>query len=339
MATWIDFKELREKLSFEDVLRHYGVEVKRKGDQHMGFCPLPSHAGKRKSPSFSANLARGIFHCFGCQAKGNVLEFAVLMENASLDDGSALRKVALDLQQRFCLDGNPRSRTGKRETATELPLEPTMPPAVVNMPIDFELKGLDRLHPYLIGRGFVAETIAQFGLGFCSRGSLAGRIAIPLHDSTGQLIGYAGRVVDDEAISDENPRYRFPSKRERDGAVHEFRKMRFLYNGHRFKSPREDLAVVEGFPSVWWLTQHGFPNVVATMGAECSDEQADQIVSLVKPKGHVWIIPDGDKAGEKFGQSLLLKLSHRRFVRWVKLGDGRQPTALSAREMKGWFSS
>ena len=64
MNTWIDFKTLRSKLDFEQVLRHYGVEVKRKGEQHHGFCPLPNHQGKKNSPSFSANLERGIFQCF-----------------------------------------------------------------------------------------------------------------------------------------------------------------------------------------------------------------------------------------------------------------------------------
>src|SRR5688572_2935585 len=60
MSTWIDFKTLREQLDFAAVLKHYGVEVKLKGDQHQGFCPLPSHNGKRNSPSFSANMKRKI---------------------------------------------------------------------------------------------------------------------------------------------------------------------------------------------------------------------------------------------------------------------------------------
>ena len=47
MSTWVNFKELREKLNFEAVLRHYGVDVKRKGEQHHGFCPLPLHQGKK----------------------------------------------------------------------------------------------------------------------------------------------------------------------------------------------------------------------------------------------------------------------------------------------------
>src|SRR5437763_11143255 len=102
MNTWIDFKALCAALDFEQVLRHYGVEVKRKGNQHQGFCPLPNHNGKKNSPSFSANLERGIFQCFGCGAKGNLLEFAALMENTALENGAALRKVALELQNRFC---------------------------------------------------------------------------------------------------------------------------------------------------------------------------------------------------------------------------------------------
>lgn len=54
--------------------------------------------------------------------------------------------------------------------------------AVVNAPMDFELKGLDQAHPYLRSRGFTPETIAHFGLGYCSRGSLKGRVAIPLQE-------------------------------------------------------------------------------------------------------------------------------------------------------------
>jgi DNA primase len=339
MPTWIDFKELRSKLSFEQVLGHYGVELKRRGEQHMGFCPLPGHTGNRNSPSFSANLEWGIFHCFGCQAKGNVLDFAVLMSGESIENGRALKKVAAELRAKFFPEDVGRSTTKKKEKkVTEAPRAQLELSSIVNPTLDFELRDLDPSHPYLAQRRFSKETIGHFGLGYCSRGFFAGRIAIPLNDTRGNLIGYAGRVVDDAAITEENPRYRFPSKREREGAVIEFRKTLFLYNGFRIKSPRDNVGVVEGFPSVWWLHQNGFPCVVATMGAECSDEQAALIVSLVKPGGHIWIVPDGDKAGEKLANSLLAKLSPHRFVRWLKLAAGRQPTDLPAEELKASFT-
>lgn len=338
MGTWVNFKELREKLDFEAVLRHYGVDVKRKGDQHHGFCPLHLHQGKKNSPSFSANLERGIFQCFGCGAKGNVLEFAAMMEKVDLEDGAAFRKVALALQERFCPDlkAAPKDRAAEKKRTAPEPAEQL--PVVVNPPLDFELKGLDREHAYLKGRGFSRGTIDRFGLGFCSRGLLKDRVVIPLHDHEGKLVGYAGRVVDDNAISEDNPRYRFPSKRKRDGKLIEFRKTMFLYNGFRIQAPVDDLIVVEGFASVWWLDQNGWLQAVATMGADCSERQAQLIVALVKPTGRVCMLPDGDDAGRRFAQSVLVQVSPHRFIRWVKLREGSQPTDLADAQLKSCFT-
>jgi len=340
MGTWIDFDELRKMLNFEQVLQHYGVEIKRKGQQHLGFCPLPGHQGKRRSPSFSANLERGIFQCFGCGAKGNVLEFTALMEKVDPHDGKALREVAMKLQEHFCpeLPLTPAEKqvpVAKSESTT--PTEPDLP-CVINATLDFELKGLDYSHPYLLGRGFTKSTIEQFGVGYTSRGFLKGRIAIPLHDQAGGLIGYAGRIVDDAIIDEENPKYRLPTRRERSGVIHEFRKTMFLYNGFRMTEPLDELIVVEGFPSVWWLTQCGFPHVVSTMGADCSDHQAEMVVSLVKPSGRVWIMPDGDESGLRCATALLLKVSPHRLVRWAKLPVGNQPTDLTAELLQNSFT-
>jgi len=335
---WIDFRALRARLDFAKVLEHYGVEVKRRGDQHMGFCPLPNHNGKRNSPSFSANLMKGIFQCFGCGARGNVLEFAALMEKVDPKDGQALRKVALALQERFCpvIGDIPSEQQRPEQPKPMVPADDAN--AIVNAPLDFELKGLVADHPYLLGRGFTIETIRRFGLGYCGRGLLKTRVAIPLHDSKGALIGYAGRVVDDSAINEENPRYRFPGERKKDGTVFAFRKTHFLYNGNRIGSFVDDLIVVEGFAAVWWITQHGLPNVVATMGSDCSERQAELIVALVKPNGRVWIMSDGDKAGDRHAQTMLPLIAPHRLVRWIRLSDGKQPTDLWGGQLKASFT-
>ena len=339
MNTWIDFKALRAKLDFEQVLRHYGVEVKANGKQHHGYCPLPNHNGKRNSPSFSANLDRGIFQCFGCGAKGNVLEFAALMERADPKDGAALLQVAAELQRRFCPEmGTNTGAPAKPADKSPKPKPEGEAAVLVNVPLDFELKGLNREHPYLTNRGFTATTIEHFCLGYCSRGMLKNRIAIPLRDQKGALVGYAGRVVDDSTIAENNPRYRFPGERERDGKTIEFRKSLFLYNGFQFTGPLDQLIVVESFTSVWWLWQNHLPNVVATMGADCSDRQAELIVSLVTPDGRVWIIGDGDAAGERHAQSVLMKVAPHRFCRWKKLDGGQQPTSLSVEHLRAYLT-
>jgi DNA primase len=328
MTNWIDIKELRKQLDFGRILQHYGVELKLTGDQHHGFCPLPLHNGKKNSPSFSANLKRGIWQCFGCGAKGNVLDFAVLMERADPKNGEDVRRVALKLKEELL--GNETATESKNSDISPVSDEKDV---AVNTPLDFKLKGLDVAHPYLTSRGFTEETIKRFGLGYCSRGLLANRISIPLHDLDGNLLGYAGRVVDDETISEDNPKYRFPGRRERKGVTHEFKKSLLVYNANRITRPVDNLVVVEGFAGVWWLTQSAIPEVVAVMGSSCSEEQGRIIVSLVSPKGGVWIFTDGDAAGERCAQDIFRHVAPICSVRWAYLEDFEQPTDFRPEEL------
>lgn len=74
------------------------------------------------------------------------------------------------------------------------------------------------------------------------------------------------------------------------------------------------------------------------MGADCSERQAELIVSLVKPNGRVWIAPDGDTAGERHAQTLLTLISPHRFMRWVKMATDKQPTDLSGEQLRISFT-
>lgn len=317
VRVWINFTELRKQLRFEDVLRHYGVEVRRKGDQHTGPCPLPAHKGSKTAPCFSANLERGIFQCFHCKASGNLLEFAALMAQVDPEDGRALRKVAVELQTRFAPEGA-NTKTARRK-ARELPAPP--PASFVNPPLDFALKGLDASHPFFEESRLSQETVAVFGLGACSRGLLADRVAIPLHDAAGNRVGYAGLSLDES-----EPRYLFPEDRERNGSKLLFRKDRLLYNAHRIKAPCDDLVIVEEIESVWWLHQCGFEHVVATMGSGCSKEQAELAILLLHPSGKLWVMPSGTDAGLSFGRAVVEHVAKHRFVRLLCLGLDRKPT-------------
>jgi DNA primase len=254
------------------------------------------------------------------------------------DDPDDFRKAALLLQKKFGgSDGGarekpkvvPKEEARKRNAQEDLEDDSSV---VVNAPLDFELQRLEHDHPYLRERGFTDETIKTFGLGYCHRGLMKGRIAIPLHNKEGALIGYAGRIVDEEAIGKDTPRYLFPGSRERGGTRHEFRKSAFLYNGFRVGNPSE-LVVVESFTAVWWLTQAGITNVVALMGASCSETQAGLLRDLVPEGGSIWLLPDGDKAGERMAEETLVLLAPHRFMRWVKLDEGQQPTELSSEEL------
>lgn len=199
---WINFKELRDRLNVAEILASYNVQVKVKGDQAQGFCPLPmhrKHEGRRKSPSFSVNLKRGIFQCFSCHTSGNCLDLVCLLEGMDPKAPADIRKTALLLEERYPAADVPRAsaktpaklrpQIGKNQTPTD------GQKVIANAPLDFELKHLDQDHPYLLDRGFTPETIEHFGLGFCAKGLMKDRIVIPLHDSGGNLIGYAQRSI------------------------------------------------------------------------------------------------------------------------------------------------
>ncbi len=321
---WINFKDLRSHLTFEKVLHFYGVAgVTMKGKQLVGRCPLPTHNPDKKSPTFSAHPEKGIFQCFSCGGKGNLLDFCVLMDGGNPERGLDVRKTALKLHKEFVRSGSlheaPKAN-GKPEAPARKP--------IYNEPLLIRLKDLNPEHPYLRERKFERATLDQFGVGYCSHGMFAHRIAIPLHDQKGQLIGYAGRTV-----ADAEPKYLFPGPRERDGELHEFKKTFFIYNGHRIANPVDDLIIVEGFPSVWWLTQHGLPNCVAIMGDFCSAEQLELIIGAINPHGRAWIMTDGDKAGIKCGCDLAGMLARSRLCR-VVIETGAQPTDFTGEKLR-----
>lgn len=346
--SWIDFRKLRDSLSFEQILQHYQVHLKIGNGKATGPCPLPGHQGEKRSASFSAQLDKGLFQCFSCHAKGNVLDFACLMEGKNPRVGADIHDVALKLQKQFLGDnGNlharrepPRQQSPRQPElypqkalpASTATAKPSLP-VVVNAPLDFELKELDPEHPYLKERGFNSETIEHFGLGYCNRGSFKGRVVIPLHDAEARFIGYAGRIMDDKLISDRCPKYKFPSPREHEGKIHKLHKTLFLYNGHRITEAVDDLIVVEGFPSVWWLWQNGYPNAVSVMGSSCSIEQATLIAKLVKPDGRVWVFSDGDEGGKQLCQSISPPVASERWLRVIRFADGKQPTDLTVQEL------
>src|SRR5436190_16852557 len=87
---YIDFAFVKENASFERVLEHYNLPMRGTGTQRSICCPF--HPDKR--PSCRVELDKKIWHCFGCQASGNVLEFVARMEGNVEDLRTAAMKIA-----------------------------------------------------------------------------------------------------------------------------------------------------------------------------------------------------------------------------------------------------
>ena len=96
---WVNFKAIKERVSLEMVLKHYGIwaKLKKSGKNMVGQCPLCSGESDR---GFSVDPKKNLFNCFQCNAGGNVLDFVGFKEFESKEMDS-IRKAALKVQEWF----------------------------------------------------------------------------------------------------------------------------------------------------------------------------------------------------------------------------------------------
>lgn len=305
MRSWVDFSAVKQAVSLETVLRHYQVPgLRKRRHQLVGRCPI--HRGQRDD-SFRASLSKNAFHCFACQASGNVLDFVAAMEKCSI------RQAALRLQQWFAIGATGESAASparrsvqKRQLVREKEGR--------NPPLSFALTGVDPSHPYLVERGIDRAMAVEFGVGlYAGPGLLSGRIVIPIANARGQTVAYAGRAVDGRL-----PKYKLPAG---------FRKTLELFNLHRAAATSsKTVIVVEGYFDCLRVHRAGLPWVVALMGSSLSAEQEN---ALLEAFDRVVLLLDGDGAGRAASRGIAARLSRRCWVTEVQVPDGAQPDQLS----------
>ena len=332
----VDFKKVKESVTIQQALEHYGVfdALNIQGDRASGACPI--HDGKNKT-QFRANLTKNIWRCFGnCDGGGNVLDFVMAMEDTGVREAGLLMVEWFDIADAVSLSDTKRHvrQTGKRTvTAKENNSKQTQKKDKADTPTEnpvlgFKLK-VDTEHPYFEERGITPGSIEKFGLGYCDKGTMAGRIVIPLHNIGGELIGYAGRWPGDPP--DENtPKYLLPKK---------FHKSLELFNQHRVLDERKDepLIVVEGFFDVIRLDQLGVHSAVALMGKTLSAQQEQTITRLLSAHDdRIQIVLDGDEAGANARGEIAQRLSQYAFVRTVVLPEDTQPEQATGEEDWLW---
>jgi len=310
---WVDFSAMKRAVGLEAVLRHYQVQgLRRHRDQLQGCCPI--HDGKRDD-SFRVHLTKDVFHCFACQAHGNVLDFVSAMEKCSI------REAALRLQQWFGVAvsaGSPGLRLYPA-TADLQKRELVRKEEAGNAPLRFALTGLDRNHPYLAQRGIDPATTSEFGVGlYPGPGLMRGRIVIPIRNVRGQLVAYAGRAPDGQP-----PKYKLPAG---------FRKSLELFNLPRaMATGGQTVILVEGYFDCIRVHQAGFPWVVGLMGSSLS---AAQESALLRHFDRIVLMMDGDAAGRAASEAIAARLSGRRQVQLVPVPDGSQPDQLSCSDIQ-----
>jgi DNA primase len=303
MSDWVDYSEVKSRVTIERVLSYYRVDwLRRSGvQQYRGRCPI--HQGQGQE-AFHANFGQNVFHCFACGAGGNVLDLVAAME------GCSIREAALRLAVSPVSGGATPSPPAQRQLVTKK--------RTINSPLNFSLT-LDRRHAYLARRGIDAATADRFGVGYYGGGGLlSGRIAIPIHDEHNRLVAYCGRAIDGAT-----PRYRFPTG---------FQKSHVLFNYHRaLEVNSKRLIVVEGFFDCMRIHQAGFAGVVALMGARLSRMQrallTDRFSSVV-------LLLDGDPTGRRATAQIASDLTSALTVIDVLLPAGVQPDQMQPDQIR-----
>jgi DNA primase len=333
MDNWVDFRLVKQVVTMHKIIDHYNINWLRKsGKEFRGRCPI-HHRGAGESgedkngASFHINHDKNAFNCFSCKARGNVIDFVAAMERCSVRDA------ALKLKEWFGVSDDSAAKTehgggvaSKKAEVVKAASEPTESAdekrgtpvgesSEQNKPLAFELKAIDPTHAYIAERGIKTETAQRFGIGFFpGRGSMSGRVVVPIHNVEGELVAYSGRSIDGT-----EPKYKLPAG---------FQKSKELFNFHRAAGEDEKLVIlVEGFFDTMALHQAGFTNTVALMGCQLSSAQEQLLTSRFND---VIILLDGDEAGRTAAREIAARLVTQLFVRVVDLKTGEQPDRMTA---------
>jgi hypothetical protein len=159
-------------------------------------------------------------------------------------------------------------------------------------------------------RNFSLDLLDQWEVGWHEH---ARRVAFPIRDCQGQLVGISGRAFD---YPDQKPKFMHSTG---------FRRDLFLY-GERKRDPAVRRAIlVEGFFDVIKLWGLGYRNVFGVMGSYLSKFQAEKIVRWVDK---VVILPDGDKPGKEAADRWESELIGRVPVHVLVTPTGKDPDEL-----------
>ncbi|MEM6820338.1 MAG: hypothetical protein AAF558_00155 [Verrucomicrobiota bacterium] len=336
-SSWIDYKELKRRVPISKLLNLHQVSLDQRGDNLVGKCPIPcpNQDNCTEVDNFSASVSKNCWRCLTDSSSGNVISLHALMTGRDPENDKAFREAALELHEKFPRDGESAPNPVE---VTEALDEKAMPerdwfsrpsekeiPDETNQPLSFALQ-LKSDVPFLLeDKRFSPETIEEFGLGWCAKGMFAGRIVVPIHNSEGELVGYAGRGVKENDVQ-KRGKWLFPKG---------FRKSHELFNQHRLDDDdvkETGVVVTTGFWSAIRLSEIGVP-AVSLMGNSLSDLQC-QLIS--ERTGKVWLMMDRCDLSKSNLPLIAARLARHAFVRFLAYPEeslARQPEDLTTSQL------
>ncbi len=300
-------EEIRARVDIVELVSQY-VELKRAGQNFKGLCPFHSE----KTPSFTVNPSRQIFHCFGCSKGGDIFTFLMERENLSFQEAlaSLAERAGVSLARSY----------GPKADRSEKDVLMAMQKAAL-MFFQEQYAKSPKTRQYVQERGLRAETADSFALGYTgnARDGLFGhfkksgfteaqikasglvhfgergtvdffrdRLIFPIADLQGRVIAFGGRIM---SAAKDQPKY----INSPESIL--FRKSETVYGLHLAKraiTEKGYSVITEGYLDTILCHQFGFPHTVAPLGTALTTGHVKKLRRFADKAVFVF---DGDAPG------------------------------------------
>ena len=346
-----------EQIDLVELMRN-DVEIKRSGSNFMGKCPF--HADS--TPSMIVDPRH--YHCFGCQARGNAIDYEMHRTGAPFPE--AVKSLADKFRVELEFEGANSEKDFAADERKRLAHIMAECAGMYARVLQTSHEGKEAL-AYLRARGFTEEQIRQWDLGLSTANNLVlqlapekgwkredleslglvkkneirndfydffrARIMIPIKDERGLTVAFGGRIY----LS--YPPDRTPPKYLNSPETTLFSKSRILFNFHRARATvmqAQSVVVVEGYMDCIALVNAGIPNVVAVLGTALTP---DHVKKLGRVTRTAVLCFDSDKAGREATKRSfemayplnLIELQH------IAVPQGKDPDEFVRKEGLGAF--
>ena len=309
-------EQILQAAHIEEVVGEF-VTLKKRGSNLWGNCPFHNE----KTPSFSVNPARNIFKCFGCGKAGDSAKF--LMEHEHFSYPEALRYLAkkynIKIEEReqtaeeimqqsirekmfninefankYFVDTLWNTDEGKTIGLQYFRERGYLNPIIEKFQLGYSPAKWDAFTTYAKQNGYSEELLEQIGLSLKGNKGLYdryhGRVMFPIHNLTGRVIGFGGRILVNDPEK-KSPKYQNSPESEI------YDKKQTLYGIYFAKNAiarQDECILVEGYFDVLRMHQIGIENVVASSGTSLTMEQIRLVKRYTK---NITMLYDGDSAG------------------------------------------
>jgi|TARA_Y100000310_G_scaffold63585_1_gene59029 DNA primase len=357
-------EQIKERLGIVEVVRSY-VKLEKAGANFKARCPFHNE----KTPSFFVSPSRGTYHCFGCNAGGDIFTFVEHFEG--VDFSGALRVLAdragipivfersqvrnertrlfelLEAATVF-FEGNIKKNPSVSEYLNKRGIKDE---TIKYFRVGFSLPQWDSLYTYLKGKGFSEEEIEKAGLikkrgqdaeagtgksssqsrGYYDR--FRGRVLFPISDSSGRIVAFSGRIFSTSGEKKDEEAAKYINSPE----TPLFDKSKVLYGFDKAKFSIRKLncsIVVEGQMDLLATHQAGYTNAIALSGTALT---GDHLIMLNRLSSNIVLAFDADSAGvSSSGRATKLALGMGMDVKIAAMQEGVDPADLISKDVSEW---